>query len=35
MKFCPEVWETNYEKIKDTCIFANKNGYDVFFMVNP
>jgi len=35
MKFCPEVWETNYEKIKDTCIFANKNGYDGFFIVNP
>jgi len=22
---------TNYEKIKDTCIFAEKNGYDGFF----
>jgi alkanesulfonate monooxygenase SsuD/methylene tetrahydromethanopterin reductase-like flavin-dependent oxidoreductase (luciferase family) len=31
MKFCLEIWGTNYEKIKDTCIFAEKNGYDGFF----
>ena len=24
MKFCLEIWGTNYEKIKDTCIFAEK-----------
>jgi hypothetical protein len=24
MKFCLEIWGTNYEKIKDTCIFAKK-----------
>ena len=35
MKFCLEIWGTNYEKIKNTCIFAEKNGYDGFFMVNP
>ena len=31
MKFCLEVWGTNYEKIKETCIFAEKSGYDGFF----
>jgi alkanesulfonate monooxygenase SsuD/methylene tetrahydromethanopterin reductase-like flavin-dependent oxidoreductase (luciferase family) len=31
MKFCLEIWGTNCEKIKDTCIFAEKNGYDGFF----
>ena len=31
MKICLEIWGTNYEKIKDTCIFAEKNGYDGFF----
>ena len=31
MKFCLEVWGTNYEKIKDTCLFAEKYGYDGFF----
>jgi len=31
MKFCLEIWGTNYEKIKDTCLFAEKNGYDGFF----
>ena len=31
MKFCLEIWGTNYEKIKDTCIFAEKLGYDGFF----
>lgn len=31
MKFCLEIWGTNYEKIKDICIFAEKNGYDGFF----
>ena len=31
MKFCLEIWGINYEKIRDTCIFAEKNGYDGFF----
>ncbi len=31
MKFCLEIWGTNYEKIKDNCIFAEKLGYDGFF----
>jgi alkanesulfonate monooxygenase SsuD/methylene tetrahydromethanopterin reductase-like flavin-dependent oxidoreductase (luciferase family) len=31
MKFCLEIWGTNYEKIKNICIFAEKNGYDGFF----
>ncbi len=31
MKFCLEIWGTNYEKIKDTCILAEKLGYDGFF----
>jgi alkanesulfonate monooxygenase SsuD/methylene tetrahydromethanopterin reductase-like flavin-dependent oxidoreductase (luciferase family) len=31
MKFCLEIWGTNYEKIRDTCIFAEKSGYDGFF----
>ena len=31
MKICLEIWGTNYEKIKDTCIFAEKNRYDGFF----
>ncbi len=31
MKFCLEIWGTNYEKLKDTCIFAEKLGYDGFF----
>jgi hypothetical protein len=37
MKFCLEIWGTNYEKNKDICIFAfaEKNGCDGFFMVNP
>jgi alkanesulfonate monooxygenase SsuD/methylene tetrahydromethanopterin reductase-like flavin-dependent oxidoreductase (luciferase family) len=31
MKFCIEIWGINYEKIRDTCIFAEKIGYDGFF----
>ena len=31
MKFCLEVWGTNYDKIKETCIFAERSGYDGFF----
>ena len=31
MKFCLEVWGTNYETIKETCRFAEKSGYDGFF----
>ena len=31
MKFCLEVWGTNYEKIKEMCVFAEKLGYDGFF----
>ena len=31
MKFCLEIWGINYEKIRDTCIFAEKNDYDGFF----
>ena len=27
MRFCIEVWGTDYEKIKDTCILAEKLGY--------
>jgi alkanesulfonate monooxygenase SsuD/methylene tetrahydromethanopterin reductase-like flavin-dependent oxidoreductase (luciferase family) len=29
--FCLEVWGTDYNKIKDTCLFAEKLGYDGFF----
>jgi alkanesulfonate monooxygenase SsuD/methylene tetrahydromethanopterin reductase-like flavin-dependent oxidoreductase (luciferase family) len=29
--FCIEVWGTDYNKIKDTCILAEKLGYDGFF----
>ena len=29
--FCLEVWGTDFNKIKDTCIFAEKLGYDGFF----
>jgi alkanesulfonate monooxygenase SsuD/methylene tetrahydromethanopterin reductase-like flavin-dependent oxidoreductase (luciferase family) len=29
--FCLEVWGTDYNKIKDTCILAEKLGYDGFF----
>ena len=29
--FCLEVWGTDYKKIKDTCILAEKLGYDGFF----
>jgi len=31
MKFCLEIWGTNYDKIKETCIFAERSGYDGFF----
>jgi len=31
MKFCLEIWGTNYEKIKEMCVFAEKSGYDGFF----
>ena len=26
--FCLEVWGTDYTKIKNTCILAEKLGYD-------
>lgn len=31
MKYCLEVWGTNYEKIKEICILAEKLEYDGFF----
>lgn len=31
MQFCLEVWGTDYSKIKDTCILAEKLGYDGFY----
>src|SRR5215471_14421711 len=31
MRFCLEVWGTDYEKIKDTCILAEKLGYYGFY----
>ena len=31
MQFCLEAWGTNYEKIKDTCIAAEKLGYYGFY----
>ena len=31
MQFCLEVWGTDYEKIKDTCILAEKLGYYGFY----
>ena len=31
MKFCLEIWGTDYNKIQNVCIFAEKNGYDGFF----
>ena len=31
MKFCLEIWGTNYEKIKEMCVFTEKSGYDGFF----
>ena len=31
MKFCLEIWGTNYEKIKDICIFAEKMDTMDFF----
>jgi alkanesulfonate monooxygenase SsuD/methylene tetrahydromethanopterin reductase-like flavin-dependent oxidoreductase (luciferase family) len=31
MQFCLEVWGTDYGKIKDTCILAEKLGYDGFY----
>ena len=29
--FCLEVWGTDYNKINDTCILAEKLGYDGFY----
>jgi hypothetical protein len=29
--FCLEVWGTDYTKIKNTCILAEKLGYDGFY----
>jgi hypothetical protein len=29
--FCLEVWGTDYNKIKDSCILSEKLGYDGFF----
>jgi alkanesulfonate monooxygenase SsuD/methylene tetrahydromethanopterin reductase-like flavin-dependent oxidoreductase (luciferase family) len=29
--FCLEVWGTDYNKIKNTCILAEKLGYDGFY----
>ncbi len=31
MQFCLEAWGTDYEKIKDTCIAAEKLGYYGFY----
>jgi len=31
MEFCLEVWGTDYSKIKDTCIIAEKLGYHGFY----
>ncbi len=31
MRFCLEVWGTDYEKIKDICILAEKLGYYGFY----
>ena len=31
MRLCLEVWGTDYEKIKDTCILAEKLGYYGFY----
>jgi alkanesulfonate monooxygenase SsuD/methylene tetrahydromethanopterin reductase-like flavin-dependent oxidoreductase (luciferase family) len=31
MRFCMEVWGTDYEKIKDTCILAEKIGFYGFY----
>jgi alkanesulfonate monooxygenase SsuD/methylene tetrahydromethanopterin reductase-like flavin-dependent oxidoreductase (luciferase family) len=31
MRFCLEIWGTDYEKIKDTCILAEKLGYYGFY----
>jgi alkanesulfonate monooxygenase SsuD/methylene tetrahydromethanopterin reductase-like flavin-dependent oxidoreductase (luciferase family) len=31
MRYCLEVWGTDYGKIKDTCIFAEKLGYYGFY----
>jgi alkanesulfonate monooxygenase SsuD/methylene tetrahydromethanopterin reductase-like flavin-dependent oxidoreductase (luciferase family) len=29
--FCLEIWGTDFNRIKDTCIFAEELGYDGFF----
>src|ERR671938_413569 len=29
--FCLEVWGTEYNKIKDTCLLAESLGYDGFY----
>ena len=31
MRFCLEVWGTDYEKIKELCILAEKLGYYGFY----
>lgn len=31
MRFCLEVWGTDYNKIKETCILAEKLGYYGFY----
>ena len=31
LSFCLEVWGTDYNKIKDTCMLAEKLGYDAFY----
>ena len=31
MRLCLEVWGTDYGKIKDTCILAEKLGYYGFY----
>ena len=31
MRFCLEVWGTDYEKIKEICILAEKSGYYGFY----
>ena len=31
MRFCLEVWGTDYKKIRETCILAEKLGYYGFY----
>jgi alkanesulfonate monooxygenase SsuD/methylene tetrahydromethanopterin reductase-like flavin-dependent oxidoreductase (luciferase family) len=31
MRLCLEVWDTDYNKIKETCVLAEKLGYYGFY----